>query len=165
MFIKSKKSQSITEYTLFIAAVIAGLIALQVYFQRGVKGNIKQRADSIGSQFTADEDYTIEETSQVVRSSESGYVNKSGSEFWSFSEVQDTAGGSGVAPNVSNDWISSLSNAGAKKTSDYSSIGSQYSSTDYVEADEGTEGDIGEHGSFDSGVLANKTPWEDAGLE
>lgn len=48
---KFKKAQGATEYAIFIAAVLAGLLALQVYYSRSVKGNMKGRADSIGEQF------------------------------------------------------------------------------------------------------------------
>jgi hypothetical protein len=51
-FMCMKKAQGATEYAIFIAAVLVGLIGLQIYFQRAVAGNMKSRSDSVGEQFS-----------------------------------------------------------------------------------------------------------------
>ena len=66
---KKRKAQGATEYAIFIAAVLAGLIALQIYYQRAIKGNMKSRADSVGEQFSADVNNTYQTISQVMRNS------------------------------------------------------------------------------------------------
>ena len=51
MILIRRKAQGATEYAIFIAAVLAGLLALQVYYSRAVKGKVKSSAESIGEQF------------------------------------------------------------------------------------------------------------------
>jgi len=46
------KAQCIAEYAVFFAAIIAGLIAFQVYFSRSLQGNCKNYSDNIGEQFS-----------------------------------------------------------------------------------------------------------------
>jgi len=53
MFIKlNKRAQSTLEYGIVIAVVVAALIAMQIYFKRGIQGKLKQSTDDIGSQFS-----------------------------------------------------------------------------------------------------------------
>ncbi len=47
-----KKGQSTLEYAVVIAVVIAGLLALQHYMNRGVQGKLRQSADDIGEQYS-----------------------------------------------------------------------------------------------------------------
>ena len=51
-YLNQKRGQSTLEYSLIVAAVVAALIAMQVYLRRGVQGKIKQSADEIGEQFS-----------------------------------------------------------------------------------------------------------------
>lgn len=51
MFIKHNRGQSTLEYALLIAAVVAGLVMMQIYLKRGVGGKLKGAADDIGEQF------------------------------------------------------------------------------------------------------------------
>lgn len=51
MFLRHKRGQSTLEYALLIAAVVAGLVMMQVYLKRGVGGRLKSGADDIGEQF------------------------------------------------------------------------------------------------------------------
>jgi len=67
MFIRKKKGQGATEYAIFIAAVLAGLIAMQVYYQRSVKGNMRSRADSIGEQYDNEGTYNANSSSFSFR--------------------------------------------------------------------------------------------------
>jgi len=47
-----KKSQSITEYAVVIACIVAVLTVMQAYFRRGLSGKIKQAVDNnLGAQF------------------------------------------------------------------------------------------------------------------
>jgi len=159
MFIRVKKGQSVAEYSIFMAAVIGGLIGLQVYFQRAVKGNYKERSDAVGSQFTTTQNYTVEKQSSTLRSSDGGYLEDNGKKFWSKSKILNQAGETQIATKGSA-WLSEVQAAGAKLT--YS--GNEVSKTDYVDQSVGT-GAVGSHGTFDSGTVAKITPWEDAGIE
>lgn len=51
MFLKNKRGQSTLEYALLIAAVVAGLVMMQIYLKRGIGGRLKSGADNIGDQF------------------------------------------------------------------------------------------------------------------
>lgn len=51
MFLRHRRGQSTLEYALLIAAVVAGLVMMQIYLKRGVGGRIKSGADDIGEQF------------------------------------------------------------------------------------------------------------------
>lgn len=51
MFLRHKKGQSTLEFAILIAAVVAGLIALQIYMKRGVSGKLKGGVDEIGEQY------------------------------------------------------------------------------------------------------------------
>ena len=51
MFLRHKRGQSTLEYALLVAAVVAGLVMMQIYLKRGVGGRVKSGADDIGEQF------------------------------------------------------------------------------------------------------------------
>jgi|SRR3989338_3106810 len=51
MFLRHKRGQSTLEYALLVAAVVAGLVMMQIYLKRGVGGKLKGAADDIGEQF------------------------------------------------------------------------------------------------------------------
>lgn len=71
MFIRlNKRGQSTLEYAIVIAVIVGGLIAMQVYFKRGVQGKLKQSADDIGSQFSPSSSNITVNTSSNVSSSE-----------------------------------------------------------------------------------------------
>jgi len=46
-----KRGQSTLEYALIIAVVIAALLVLNLYMQKGVQGRLKESTDQIGRQF------------------------------------------------------------------------------------------------------------------
>ena len=46
-----RKAQSPIEYSIFIVAVIAALLAMQIYLKRAKAGQLRNIADSIGSQY------------------------------------------------------------------------------------------------------------------
>lgn len=52
MRFKQKKAQSITEYAVIVAAVVAALMFMSVYVSRSKKGHLKKYADSIGTQYS-----------------------------------------------------------------------------------------------------------------
>lgn len=102
MLIKMKKAQGATEYAIFIAAVLAGLLALQVYYKRSVQGNTKSRADSIGEQYNVkDATYKKEFNSFSTRNSQSGLTAAaSGYGGWSKSKVSDDGAAAGLRSNA-----------------------------------------------------------------
>jgi hypothetical protein len=51
--IKRHKGQSTLEYALIIAVVVGALLAMQVYFKRGVQGKLRESTDDIGNQYSA----------------------------------------------------------------------------------------------------------------
>lgn len=46
-----KKGQSTLEYAMLIAAVVAGLLMMQIYVKRGIGGRVKSASDDLGEQF------------------------------------------------------------------------------------------------------------------
>lgn len=51
---KHKKAQSTLEYAILIVVVIMALIAGQAILKRGIQGRLKQSADDIGQQYSAE---------------------------------------------------------------------------------------------------------------
>ena len=49
----TKKGQSILEYAILLAVVIAVLLIMQSFVKRGYQGSLKRSADSMGEQFSA----------------------------------------------------------------------------------------------------------------
>lgn len=49
-----KRGQSTVEYALIIAVVLGGLLAMEYYIKRGLEGKMRESADSIGDQFSAE---------------------------------------------------------------------------------------------------------------
>lgn len=52
MFYHKRKGQGTLEYAIIIAVIVAALLAIQVYFKRGLQGRIRQASDDIGDQFS-----------------------------------------------------------------------------------------------------------------
>ncbi len=50
---KTKKGQSILEYTLLLGIVVAGILIMQHFVKRGFQGGLKDSADKMGDQFSA----------------------------------------------------------------------------------------------------------------
>ena len=168
-----KKAQSVVEYAIFIAAISAALIGLQIYFQRGVKGNYKQRADSVGGQFTTAQNYSIETQSQTLRSADGGYIDEDPSDddnpiYWSKSTILDGTGSSDFLEKVKGKakLLKALEEEGASE----GYAGHEFSKTDYVKQVDvkgsGLIGSYDHHGTFGSATdnaLTDFSPWEDAG--
>ncbi len=54
MLTKRKKillAQSSIEYAIMVAVVVGALLAIQVYFKRGVQGRLRDNVDNIGKQY------------------------------------------------------------------------------------------------------------------
>ena len=160
MLIRLRKAQGVTEYAIFIAAVLAGFVALQIYFQRAVKGNLKERANSVGEQFTTTEDYTIQTASQTDRDSLTGYqVDNWGNTYWNKSVIQHDLGQTGMGGGT---FESDLVNAGAKMLEQDSYAHHEIQKKDYVTSAQGS-GQMGVHSVFDGGQIAQKDIWQEAG--
>jgi len=48
----AKRGQSILEYAILIAIVIAAVVLMQVYVKRSYQGRLKHEADSLGTQYS-----------------------------------------------------------------------------------------------------------------
>ena len=53
MFIKNKKGQSMLEYAILLAVIVAGIMIMNIYVKRGFQGGMKDAADKLGDQFSA----------------------------------------------------------------------------------------------------------------
>lgn len=47
----NKQGQSILEYSVILACVIAALVGMQIYVKRGISGGLRNSADTIGKQY------------------------------------------------------------------------------------------------------------------
>ena len=50
-----RQGQVTVEVAVLFGAVVAGLVAMAVYVQRGAQGGMKSNADSLGTQFSAND--------------------------------------------------------------------------------------------------------------
>lgn len=66
----NRKAQSTLEYSVLIALIVAGLLAMQVYLKRGVQGRLRQSADEIGEQFSPGFTTVSRTTTSSITSSE-----------------------------------------------------------------------------------------------
>jgi Flp pilus assembly pilin Flp len=142
-----RKSQSATEYAIFIAAVLVGLLALQVYYSRAVKGNVKSRADSIGEQLDTKDGYTLETRSVSSRTSDTGYNGTSGS--WSNSTIDSTGAGTSEIDAITE----GTNNRATLLGNNYQ--GGEVSQTDYVQEGSLGGGMLGAHGTATTGNFSN----------
>lgn len=55
----SRRGQSILEYSLLIAAVVAALLVTQAYVKRAYQGKLKESSDELGKQFQPSENYVV----------------------------------------------------------------------------------------------------------
>jgi len=62
---KKNKAQSTLEYAVLIAVVVGALVAIQVYFKRGVQGKLRDSADQIGEQYSAGKMSSTVKTNQT----------------------------------------------------------------------------------------------------
>ncbi len=57
--LQKRKGQVTVETAVLFGTVVAGLIALAVYLQRAVQGGVKSNADSFGTQFAANTNWSV----------------------------------------------------------------------------------------------------------
>lgn len=48
------RAQSTLEYAIIVTVAVAALLAMQIYFKRGIQGKLKDSSDNIGSQYAAE---------------------------------------------------------------------------------------------------------------
>jgi hypothetical protein len=69
MGLLNKKGQNTLEYAVLIAVVVGGLLAIQTYLGRAIKGRARSSIDNIGSQYSAGDmtaEYNITVKSQTA---------------------------------------------------------------------------------------------------
>ena len=49
-----RKAQTMLEYAILLAIIVAALIVMQVYLKRGIQGRWKQSIDDMGEQYDSD---------------------------------------------------------------------------------------------------------------
>lgn len=151
MWKKNRKGQSLLEYALLSAVVIAVIIAIQLYVKRSVEGKFKASADQIGEQFTTNENYVVETTRQTARKEQTlaDLTAAADGEAWSKSEIQ-------TADQTA--WAKDLEGMYTRKAGVYKGV--ELNATDYVTATAGS-GQVGTHGTFDSGKISEKKLFDD----
>jgi len=72
---RARRGQTIIEYAVLIAVVVAALIAMRVYFKRALEGKVKDTADKVGGQFNPMDhtySYTTSTGSNVTETTTAG---------------------------------------------------------------------------------------------
>ena len=173
MLIRLKKAQGATEYAIFIAAVLIALIAIQIYFQRSVKGKFKSSADQVGDQFFMGQagdgiQNTYQTSSVSARRSltGSGAADLGGNAATTSSELMsDTeyAGNANLTSVLNNLGAAGISTgrAAAVTLNDNYRGGSVYMN-DWVDATAG-DGDVGDHDVMETGDFRNQQVFEEGG--
>lgn len=74
--LRKSRGQSTLEYAILIVVVIMALIGIQAYLKRGVQGRMRDSADQIGDQFSAEfSSYNILTTTGArVHENQTGWV-------------------------------------------------------------------------------------------
>ena len=65
---KSKRAQSALEYTVIIACVVVGLVAMTKYIRRSMQGRLRETADELGQQYDPEKvkgEYWVDSASSV----------------------------------------------------------------------------------------------------
>jgi Flp pilus assembly pilin Flp len=136
-----RRGQSLLEYALMIVVLLAVIIAMNVYFKRGLQGRWKQTTDQIGEQFTTRPGTNVAiQTNQI-----SSRVEATGTD----GEVKVN---NWTRSSISGKMPTSMTSAGI------GGLGGTYAGhettvTDYVKATVGTK--TATHSAFDSGQLSN----------
>jgi Flp pilus assembly pilin Flp len=68
MFLRKHKGQSILEYAILIAIIIAAILVMQTFMKRGVQGRLKDSSDRIsgGDSFSASESTVLEDRAMTT---------------------------------------------------------------------------------------------------
>ena len=168
--INKRKAQSITEYAVLMGIIVLAIVLTQVYLKRSVQGKFKSSADDIGEQFTTGEKYSHQKIFQSARKELSG----------TDTFVDYDASGKEVASSITAGkvWSQSMILDKTKFADDLSKLvqlervkpkldeyaGQEVSNSDYIKRETDTigKGTVGVHGTFDSGVLQSKNPFDEA---
>lgn len=72
MLVRQKKAQSVIEYAIVFAVIVAALLIMQVFIKRGYQGGLKDAADKMGDQFSAGgttiaQNRTLDTTGQTIK--------------------------------------------------------------------------------------------------
>jgi len=62
---KDKKAQSMLEYALLLAVVIAGILIMQILIKRGFQGGLRDSADKLGDQYSVNQSVVSEDRSMM----------------------------------------------------------------------------------------------------
>lgn len=65
-FYRHKKGQSMLEYAILLAIIIAAVLVMQTYVKRGFQGGLKDSADKIGDQFSLSDSSAKEDRNMTV---------------------------------------------------------------------------------------------------
>ena len=139
--------QSLLEYALMIVVLLVVIVAMNLYFKRGLQGRWKQTTDQIGEQFTTRPGTNVAiQTNQVSsRTEATGTDGEIGVNNWTRSAI------SGKMPTgMTSAQVGGLGGTYA---------GHETTQTDYVKATVGTKGAT--HSAFDSGRLSNIKLFDD----
>lgn len=60
------RGQVTVEVAVLFGFVVAGLVAMALYLQRGTQGGMKSNADSLGTQFSSTSAWTLKTTSNTL---------------------------------------------------------------------------------------------------
>ena len=143
---RNEQGQSVLEYSVLIAVVVLVIVGGQIYFKRSLQGRWKDTAEQFGEQFTTAQTYTTEMRQQSVREEVTGTTGEVTDHNWTRSSVKEA---------LPQDFA--ISSVGGKETG---YTGHETTRKDYVTATTGG-GQIGQHGTFDSGQLSQIKLFED----
>lgn len=73
---KQQRGQVTVETAVLFGFVVAGLVAMAVYLQRGVQGGMKSNADSIGTQFANNDPWESHTKSRTVETPDDVVTNQ-----------------------------------------------------------------------------------------
>ena len=72
---RKTKGQSTLEYAILIAIIVGALLAMQIYMNRSVQGNLRQTTDDMGGQYSAGNmtsKFTIQQEDDMITKDEYG---------------------------------------------------------------------------------------------
>ncbi len=100
----SSKGQSIFEYAMILAIVVAGLMSMQIYMKRAVEGRLRASMDDVGELYSPGKTTSLFVTEQIGETKEretfglaAGKIRKDGvsiTKVLKSSEIHRTASGS-----------------------------------------------------------------------
>jgi len=141
--IKIKPAQSILEYAILIAIVIAAVVVMQVYMKRGISGRLKESSDKIsgGQSFSASNTTTYEHSGLVSAAkprqiTEMTGINGTGVATLSTSVVQDLGGQDIGVKNIAADDAYSASTSTGGDTNSVSKMATDDASKEAFKAND-----------------------------